>query len=171
MKIFVTVGTQKFQFDRLIKLMDEYAKINEECEIFIQRGNSTYKPNNCKSSDFLSLDEFNVHINESDLVITHGGVSTIIKAIKKEKATIVVPRLARYKEHVDDHQIQIMDSFAKKNIIIPYIEGKSDISELIKNSEHFRPCQYESGTVEIVKTIIVYIEKWEKEMGNNRWVK
>ena len=53
-------------------------------------------------------------IRECDVLITHSGVATIIAGLKNDKKVIVVPRLAKYGEHVDDHQVQIAESFLNK---------------------------------------------------------
>jgi UDP-N-acetylglucosamine transferase subunit ALG13 len=57
--IFVTLGTQKFQMNRLVKAVDELAGKNTVGEeFFIQTGSSTYKPKNCKYVDFIDSEEY-----------------------------------------------------------------------------------------------------------------
>ena len=114
--IFVTLGTQKFQFDRLLKYIDEQienGKIKEK--VFAQIGNSSYQPKNYEYKEFLDKEEFNKKIKASKLIITHSGVGTIIASINENKPVIVVPRLKKFGEHVDDHQLQIAESFSKKS--------------------------------------------------------
>ncbi|MBT9012995.1 beta(1,3)galactosyltransferase EpsH, partial [Lactobacillus delbrueckii subsp. bulgaricus] len=102
--IFITLGSQKFQFDRLLKEIDKLVvakKLNDE--IFAQVGYSTYKPKHYQYKAFLDREEFAKWEGKADIVITHGGTGAIIGAVKKGKKVIAVPRLARYGEHVDDH--------------------------------------------------------------------
>lgn len=109
--IFVTLGSQKFQFNRLLQKIDELVK--EEAikeEIFAQIGYSDYKPENYQYKDFLNRNEFSEIQSKADVVITHGGTGAIIGAVKKGKKVLAVPRLAKYGEHVDDHQIQLCSS-------------------------------------------------------------
>ncbi|PAC34382.1 glycosyltransferase [Caldifermentibacillus hisashii] len=84
--IFVTVGTQKFQFDRLFieldKLVDS-GKINEE--IIAQIGFSKYKPRNYKSFEMVYLAQMDAFIDQASILITHGGTSSIIQGLKKGK--------------------------------------------------------------------------------------
>lgn len=54
---------------------------------------------------------------ECSKVITHGGTGVIIDAVKKGKKVIAIPRLAMYKEHVDDHQLQLLHQFDDLGII------------------------------------------------------
>ncbi|HEM5084042.1 TPA: multidrug MFS transporter, partial [Streptococcus suis] len=104
--IFVTVGTHEQPFDRLLKEVDylvEKGVITEE--VFIQTGYSTYIPKNCKWSKLLSFDKMNELMEKADIIITHGGPATFMSAIAKGKKPIVVPRLEKYGEHVNDHQL------------------------------------------------------------------
>lgn len=86
MVIFITVGTQKFQFNRLLKEIDrliEEEKITEE--VFAQIGYSGYKPKNYNYKDFIDRDEFEDIIKKCKIIITHGGTGSIIGAVKQRK--------------------------------------------------------------------------------------
>ena len=116
--IFITLGSQKFQFNRLLKKVDEL--IGEgvvKDDVFAQIGASDYKPKNYAYKEFLSREEFVEKTNLCDLIITHGGTGAIIGAIKKGKKVIAIPRLEKYGEHVDDHQLQLLDQFRQLNLI------------------------------------------------------
>lgn len=157
--IFVTVGSQKFQFNRLLKKIDELIEDKTITDkVFAQTGYSDYKPKNYEYKDFLTQDEFNNKIEESDLVITHAGTGVIINAIKRGKKVIGVPRLAKYNEHVDDHQVQLLKEFKELN----YIEVAKDTDELkekIKNIDNETFRRYESNTDKIIEDIRKFIEE------------
>ena len=88
--ILVTLGTQKFQMNRLIEAVDKIAPTLDE-EVFIQTGNSTYIPKNCKYSSFVEKEKFQNMIAECSLLITHSGVGSIMTGVKLNKPVIVVP--------------------------------------------------------------------------------
>ena len=158
--IFVTLGTQRFQFDRLLKYIDEQienGKIKEN--VFAQIGNSSYKPKNYNYKDFLDKEEFEEKIKASQLIITHSGVGTIIASINENKPVIVVPRLKKFGEHVDDHQLQIAESFSKKNFVISNGENIDDLIENIKKSKKFKFEKYKSSNKKIQKIIDDFIKK------------
>lgn len=117
--IFITLGSQKFQFNRLLKAVDDLVqrKIIKE-DVFAQIGYSDYQPQNYSYKKFLDCDEFARMEEKSEIVITHGGTGAIIGAVKKDKKVIAVPRLAKFGEHVDDHQLQLLDEFEKMQIIV-----------------------------------------------------
>lgn len=76
--------------------------------------------------DLISQDEFNDLMDKADIIITHGGVGNIISALEKNKKVIAVPRLAKYGEHINDHQTQIIAKFNA----LGYIIGLQDVDEL-----------------------------------------
>ncbi len=121
--IFITLGSQKFQFNRLLVEVDRLIQEGVITDtVFGQIGNSDYEPKNFAYKRFLSRDEFASKQEECDIVITHGGTGAIIGALKKGKKVIAIPRLAKYGEHVDDHQIQLLDQFKEMNLIEPCYE-------------------------------------------------
>lgn len=117
--IFVTVGSQKFQFNRLLKKIDELIEHGIITDtVFAQTGASDYIPKNYSFEPFLDRETFAKKITECDTVITHGGTGVIIGAVKKGKKVLAVPRYAKYGEHVDDHQLQLLNQFDDLGIII-----------------------------------------------------
>ena len=82
--IFITLGSQKFQFNRLIKAIDELIeKKRIQDEVFAQIGYSDYEPKNYNYKHFLDRAEFSAVIQRADIVITHGGTGAIIGAVKQ----------------------------------------------------------------------------------------
>lgn len=157
--IFVTVGSQKFQFDRLLKEVDKLIEnkiINED--VIAQIGYSTYIPKNYKYYKFIDQDEFKKYISKCDMVITHAGTGAIVGALKQGKKVVAVPRLAKYGEHVDDHQIQLLDEFKELN----FIEPAYDVKDLEKAIEKCRKNEY-NRYVSNTKNVIEDIEKFIME--------
>ena len=155
--IFVTLGSQKFQFNRLLKEIDrlvEEGKITEE--VFAQVGYSDYKPKNYDYKEFLDREEFRKIINECDKVITHGGTGAIINAVKNGKKVIAIPRLSKFGEHVDDHQIQIVEEFNKMNFILS-VKNINKLGRLINELNNFKSKKYISNTKNIIDSIELYI--------------
>lgn len=155
--IFVAVGTQKFQFNRLIKAIDEFAIKRGEV-FFGQIGNSTYIPQNFEYKSFLNKEEFMEKIEKCDLIITHSGVATIIEALKLGKSVIVVPRLKKYGEHVDNHQIQIAESFDEANLVLMCYDI-NDLEKKVDKVKQKKFKKYISQKELMIKTIDDYLKK------------
>lgn len=149
--IFVVLGTQDKEFKRLIDIIKIFLdETNSKEDIIIQYGNTKYDYSvfdsfsNVKCFDFISPDDFDKYMIEAEVVVTHAGVGTIIHGLKKNKKLIVVPRLKKYKEHVNDHQLQITDNFAKEGYIIALEDGEK-LQDALKKAKDFKPGKYVSN--------------------------
>lgn len=151
--IFVTVGSQKFQFDRLLKKIDECIEkgiITEE--VYAQIGYSSYEPRNYSFVQFTDRDTFAEKLNSCDIVVTHGGTGVIINAVKGGKKVLAVPRLARYGEHVDDHQLQLLHQFDELGIILACY-SLEEFEEKFNELSSFVGKEYKSNTDAIIESI------------------
>lgn len=121
--VFVTVGSQKFQFDRLVKAVDELvASGTVNGGAFAQTGACTFAPKHMGHEAFLDREEFRAHMDACNVVVTHGGTGAIIGAVKSGKKVIAVPRRAEFGEHVDDHQAEIVRQFGEMGLIEPCMD-------------------------------------------------
>ena len=157
--IFVTVGSQKFQFNRLLRKIDKLIAqgiIKEK--VYAQIGVSDYNPQYFSYVDFMTQEEFSKNINNSDIIITHAGTGVIINALKKGKKVIAIPRLAKYGEHVDDHQIQLIKEFDAMNFIEPVydLENLESALSKVKTKKYNK---YISNTDAIIEDIERLIEE------------
>lgn len=156
--IFVTVGSQKFQFNRLLKEVDELIETGKiKDDVFAQIGVSDYKPKNYKYKEFITQEEFNDYLNKADIIITHAGTGVIVNAIKKEKKVIGVPRLSKYGEHVDDHQIQLIKEFTDMNFISAVYNTK-ELETKLEEIYEKNSVNYESNTQTIINDITKFIK-------------
>lgn len=157
MRIFVMFGTQDKRFDRLLNAILDSNFVKEN-EVYVQLGytKGEYPIIHCK--EYYTEVELNHQIDIADLIITHAGVGAIVSALKLKKRVIVVPRLGKYKEQNNDHQIQIMERFAKQGYIIPCTDlGKLD--EVVNNAHTFEPKEYVADKQGIIDEIANFINK------------
>ena len=163
--VFVILGTQDKEFPRLLEAVDrEIENGNIKDEVIVQAGCTKYESKNMKIFDLLPLPEFEKTMDEADLVITHGGAGSILDAIKRGKKIIAAPRLAKYKEHHNDHQRQIISEFAKQGYILE-LRDFNKLGKLIEKSKNFKPKKFESNTNNMIKLIEEYIE----DTNNTSW--
>ena len=156
--IFVTLGSQKFQFNRLLKKIDQLIAEKFITEpVFAQTGYSDYKPRYFAYRSFLDREEFEKQTAEADIVITHGGTGAIIGAVKKGKKVIAVPRRAKYGEHVDDHQLQLVGQFRELNLICE-CKDCDCLGEALRDVKTRTFDRYESNTATIIESIDRFIE-------------
>lgn len=156
--ILVTLGTQDKPFTRLLEEIEkEINKGNIKDKVIVQAGMTKFESKNMKIFDLIPMNEFNKMINECDLLITHGGVGCILTALKKGKIIIAAPRLEKYKEHDNDHQCQIIDSFDKDGYIIG--SNVQDLEKCLKKAKTFKPKEYISNTNHMIELVTDYIDR------------
>ena len=157
--IVILLGTQKYSFHRLLEEVQrciDNGTIKQE--VIVQAGGTQFFSKEMKIFTLIEQNELEKLIEKADIIITHGGVGSIVNGVKLHKKVIAVPRLRKYGEHVNDHQIQIVETFSKQG----FIKGIKDISELketLKNIDTFTPNKLESNTENIVNIIRQFINE------------
>lgn len=123
--ILVIVGMHYQGFDRLVKKMDEIAaRISNK--VIMQIGNTKYEPKNADFFRFKGLDsEIKELIKNSKVVLCQGAMA-IIDSLYLETPVIAIPRLKRFNEHLNDHQLV----FARKLEELGLVKVVEDIDEL-----------------------------------------
>ena len=96
-------------------------------------------------------------IAKCDLLITHGGVGSIMSGIKAGKKVIAAARLSEYGEHTNNHQQQIISEFSKDGYILE-LKDFSKLEDVIKKSKTFKPKVFESNTNNMINLIKNFIE-------------
>jgi beta-1,4-N-acetylglucosaminyltransferase len=104
--IFVTIGTSE-PFDRLLRALD--GLVDDE-EMIVQCGASSSRPPGAECVEFLSFEKFVEHVRAARVVVMHAGAGSVLTALANGRRPVVVPRLKRFGEAVDDHQV----AFAKR---------------------------------------------------------
>ena len=159
--IFVTLGSQKFQFNRLLKYIDNAIETGIISEpVFAQIGYSTYIPKNFEYVQFLDKDEFKNMINDCNIVITHAGTGAIISALTENKKVIAMARKSCYGEHVDDHQEQILNQFTSANFILG-CENENDFFNCLQNINNFHGQKYISNNKNFIKKLDDKIKEFD----------
>lgn len=130
--IFVTVGTHEQPFNRLVKAVDDLKMSDKITDsVFIQTGYSTYTPKACEYKDFITMKQMNEYMQQASVIITHGGPSSFIMALQLNKIPIVVPRLAEFNEHVNDHQLTFCNELVNRDFPIQVAENVNSLDTII----------------------------------------
>lgn len=156
--ILVTLGTQDKQFERLLiavqKAIDEKV-INDR--VVVQSGFTKFTSKDMEIFDLIDRDKFSELIAQCDLLITHGGVGSILTGLKNGKKVIACPRLAKFGEHINDHQIQIVNNFSSEGYLLKFDEN-DNLADIIEKSKTFIPKVFISNNNNFVKIIENYID-------------
>jgi len=158
--IFVTVGTM-YPFDRLIKSVDEAVGKSLIAEdIFAQIGHSKYKPKYIRHIVDVDRDTFIGYVKDSSAIIAHAGIGTIAMAMHYNKPLLVMPRLTRYKEHVNNHQLDTARTFAELGYVLA-VYSSQDIIAKIRELREFAPQKRAADK----KAIIIRINKFLHDLN------
>jgi beta-1,4-N-acetylglucosaminyltransferase len=133
--IFVSVGTNEARFDRLLAALDE---LPDGTELFVQHGPSPIRPAGATCADYLGFDEMVEKVRQARAVVTHAGVGSVLTALLNGTRPIVVPRLRRFGEAVDDHQLHF-GRRAESAGLVTLVEDTAELSAAIARHQESPP--------------------------------
>lgn len=111
--ILVTVGAQ-MPFDRMTRAVDEWAGERGRKDVFAQIGPTDWRPRHMEWTQFLEPEEFRRRVAESDILVAHAGMGSIISALEAGKPILVMPRRGDLRETRNDHQVATARRFAEQ---------------------------------------------------------
>jgi UDP-N-acetylglucosamine transferase subunit ALG13 len=161
--ILVTVGTHDQNFDRLVETMDRLATTLEE-PVIIQRGSSSYLPVHTEHFEFTSYERMQELTQEARVVVSHAAAGAIILVLSKGKPLVLVPRLARYGEAIDDHQKQLAIALERKGQAIAVLEPTTNrlaaaITLAVQEQEP------PAGPALLASALREQLRRWDPAMG------
>lgn len=164
--IFVVTGVHWRGFDRLVKAIDSLAKKGIMNDVLVQIGYGNYHPRFCEWTKTMDFFEFEKRMDDADIIISHGGAGCIAGALERNKRTIFVPRLKRYNEVSNDHQLELASVLEKAGrVLVVYEIG--DLEEVIEKAWDFVPAAA-AGESRIVGIIGEFLAKTAMEKGLKR---
>ena len=159
MTFIIVGGVVEFDFSRILQIADDLCKegILDAENTKAQIGHCNYKPKNYTSYRFVNGEQFHKDIDEADIIITHGGVATLVYALKLGKKVIVFPRLQRFNEHLDDHQLDISKMYNEKGYCM-MATNKDELRACIKQAGSFTPVPFISDNSKMTCIIENYLD-------------
>lgn len=117
--IFATVGTHHDGFPRMLDALETLGDV----DLVVQHGYGRSPTNARSAAPFLPFSEMAANFAAADVVITHAGVGSILMAVKHGHVPVVLPRLKRHREHVDDHQLELAERMMARGLVRVASEG------------------------------------------------
>lgn len=160
--IFLTVGTQ-FPFDRLVRAVDELVGSGAlQEEVFGQIGNTAYKPRHFEAVASLDKHLFDLYFRRASAVVSHAGMGTIAMALRQGKPLLVMPRLKRHQEVVNNHQLKLAERFASLGHILLALR-EEELPEKTALLRSFTPKAREADPAGVVERIAVFLNQLSVE--------
>ena len=158
--ILVTVGTNEAPFDRLVAAIGQ---LTPHEEVVVQCGSSALRPSGATCVDFVPFDELLDLVRRARVVVTHAGVGSIMVALSQGKRPITVPRLSRFREAVDDHQLAFARRLASRGFVT-LLEDESKLSSAI-DDDHASVALESTGRLSLALDLKAYLRSLLEDGG------
>jgi beta-1,4-N-acetylglucosaminyltransferase len=135
--ILVTVGTNEARFDRLLHAVQG---VDLDEELVVQYGSCSVRPSPATLYEELPYQELVELVRAARAVVAHAGVGIVLTALANGKRPIVLPRLKRLGEAVDDHQLHFGRRLAERGLVA-----------LVEDAEGLRAALADDGTGRVVE--------------------
>ena len=156
--ILVTLGTQDKSFKRLLEaIQKQIDNGNIKDKVVVQAGHTKFESKDMEIFELIPMEKFDELIDSCEILITHGGVGSIITGLKHNKKVIAAARLKEYKEHTNDHQLQIIDNFSNDGYILG-LDNFDELDKVLEKAKKFKPKKYISNTDKMIKIIEDFID-------------
>lgn len=148
-------------FTRLFTLIDELCEegVLDGEGILAQMGAEPYQPQYFKHFEMIEDKAFKEQIKASDFIISHAGTGTVTTCLKMGKKVILFPRLVKFNEHYDDHQLELSEVFTQKGYTLS-ANNKEELKQCILNINQFIPEPFVSHKREMNQLLHTYIKNW-----------
>lgn len=156
---FITVGSsEEYKFPRLLQTVDELCEegVLDGKTTVAQVGYTEYKPKHYEYFDMISDEEFKCLVEKADVIITHAGTGSVISALKAHKKVIIFPRRFEFKEHLDNHQLELAELFASQGYTMTAMD-KDELRTALAAIKEFKPREFISNNKKINQIIMNFI--------------
>lgn len=157
--ILVVLGTWDMPFPRPLREIERaIADGLIHDEVRVQSGQTPYSSDRMTVTPFFDKAELERLYEQASLVICQAGVGSIMLGLRKGKKVIAIARRQAYDEHIDDHQLEILDAMVKGGFILAW-NGEGDLTAVLRQVEGFQPAQYPFGKERISAAILDYLDR------------
>ncbi len=119
---FVSMGNAHQPFTRLMDAVIA-AKDSLPQPVTVQRGHTPCDDHTLKPIAFMPAAQYEQRVLSANIVIMHAGAGSILHAIQAGKVPIVMARLRKFGEHVDDHQLEFAEALAAEGRVLLMHDG------------------------------------------------
>jgi UDP-N-acetylglucosamine transferase subunit ALG13 len=128
--IFVTIGTSE-PFNRLLVAVE---RLEASEEVVAQVGTSTHCPAGARCFDFLPFEQTLDYMRAARVVVCHAGVGSVLSALTVGRVPVVMPRLRRHGEAVDDHQLPFARRLSAEGLVVS-VEDEGQLGEALDRAQ------------------------------------
>lgn len=142
--IFATVGSSQFRFERMVRALESLPSER----LFVQHGPAEPPAGAGQAIDFMQFPEVVESMERAETVVCHAGAGSILCALRAGHTPVVVPRLRRFQETVDDHQVELGRALAAEGKAI-CVEDLDQLAASVASAPSRRPPAEREGLLPI----------------------
>jgi UDP-N-acetylglucosamine transferase subunit ALG13 len=152
--IFVTVGASPIPFDRLIAAVDDL----DDDDVVVQYGSAKVRPRRGRSVSFMAFDDVVAHLRDADVVVAHAGAGSVMAALAAGRTPVVVPRLQRLGEAIDDHQLGFARRLDRRKVV-RLVEDVADLPRAVQDARAASATSARVGSGPLASEIRGFLEE------------
>ncbi len=118
MKVVAIIGT-KGPFPRLLEALADYQRRHEGAAVWAQFGEGAL-PADLEGESLIPREALLERVRAADAVVCHAGSGTVGDMLALGHVPVVVPRRAHLGEHINDHQLELVDNLGPR--IVPLLD-------------------------------------------------
>lgn len=155
--IFVALGTWEMPFARPLHEIEQAVSRGVIQEpVIVQSGKTSFSSPQLELVPFFDREDLERRYEEASLVICQAGVGSIMLGLRKKKKVIAIARRASFDEHIDDHQLEILQVFAQLKVVLEW-KGDGDLPAVLTQAKSFLPAEYTFREERISAAILEYL--------------
>jgi UDP-N-acetylglucosamine transferase subunit ALG13 len=132
--ILVTLGTHPAPMDRVVEAIDRLIEDGSiDTPVIVQAAAFRVRPRRAEAADVVPFDQLAGWARDAESIVTHAGPGSIMLALAAGRRPVVIPRMARFREHVDDHQVRFARWITEK-LDLPLVEDVSQLGDAIRST-------------------------------------
>lgn len=142
--IFATVGSTQIPFERFVEALEALPGDR----LFVQHGPVPPPAGAARSVAFMQFPEVVESMRRADAVVCHAGAGSILCALRAGHVPVVVPRLKRFGETVDDHQVELAEVLAGEGRVVR-VDDLGRLAEIVEAAPPRAPVERQEGLLPI----------------------
>jgi beta-1,4-N-acetylglucosaminyltransferase len=163
--IYVTLGTMFLGFHRLVRAADAIAADTDE-QVVVQCDQAVAPPRYAAWFRCLPHGAVLELQRHARVVVAHAGIGATLDALHTGRPLILVPRLKRYGEHMNDHQLDIAEAVARRG----WGRAVRDVADLkaLCTAPPAPPRSYTPARAPLLEAVRAMVDRVAAEKGGRR---